>query len=90
MLTDRASTLPNAIIVSMRLPFMPRDRNMPKMNTGSSGMMNAVITFITTRSRSREPLYRVSDFTVVIARPTAKASSRAVSTSKGGVISMAK
>ena len=74
----------------VKLPFMPIDKNMPKMNGGSSGITNLLITRIITRSRSFAPAYSVSLFTAVMATPMVNASSRAVITSNGGFISMSK
>ena len=90
MMTARASTLPNAVRVAPMLSFMPRLRNMPKMNNGSSGITKAVTTFMITPSNSVANLYIVSDFTAVMAMPTQKASTRAVMTANGGSISTEK
>ena len=84
------STFRNADSVSVRLPFMPIDRNMPKMNGGSSGMTNFSMTFMITDRSSSAADMRVSDFTAVMAMPTVNANRSADITAKGGSISMVK
>ena len=69
---------------------MPRPRKVPKMYSGSSGITNVTTTLSTTSLSSCSTLYRLSDFTAVMARPTTKASSSEDIIASGGGISTVK
>ena len=88
--TASTSTRAKALRICRRFPFIPMDRNMPKMKIGKSGIINLVMTCMTTRSRSRTPAKSVSLRTAVMATPIVKARRRAVITPMGGSMSILK